>query len=181
MASPGSRGACLATSAYAQSSFSATRGGTTEDLYTWGDFSHDQYLAERAAVEREIARLAPVEHHEVQLSALAAYVESLPTAWADADQVQRNRLANIIYEEVWVNGPVLEYVKPRPELEPLFQVRTGATQPTQTGVSTFFSSGDPDGHWARHLPSLPSHNTASPVKRQCFWPADGNQQVGLAA
>ncbi len=116
-----------------------------KDLYTWGDLSRDHYLAERPMVEREGARLAPVEHHEGRLSALAAYVESLPSAWADADQAQRNRLANIIYEEIWVNGPVLEYVKPRPELEPLFQVRTGATQPTQTEVSTFFSSGDPDG------------------------------------
>ena len=77
-------------------------------------------------MEREIERLTPVEHEEERPGTLAAYVESLPTAWADADQVLRNQLASIIYEDIWVYGPRIEFKKPRPESEPLFRTRAGA-------------------------------------------------------
>jgi site-specific DNA recombinase len=102
-----------------------------KELYKWGDVSRDQYLAERAALEKELARLTPVDGRDDRLDALATYLESLPAAWADATQEQRNQLANILYEDVWVSGPTVEYVRPRPELEPLFQARTGAAQPTE--------------------------------------------------
>jgi hypothetical protein len=44
--------------------------------------------------------------------------------------VQRKQLANILYRDVWVDGPRVEDVQPQPELEPLFAMRTGAAQPT---------------------------------------------------
>ena len=99
-------------------------------------------------MERELARLAPAEQRTAQLERLAAYVQSLPVAWQDATPPQRNQLANVIYEEIWVDGPVVEYVKPRPEVEPLFQVRTGAAQPllsNESGVTPKSGRGDPDG------------------------------------
>ena len=97
-----------------------------KELYAWGDLTRDGYLAERERVERELTRLAPDEEPRgEQLERLAEYVQSLPAAWADADQEQRTRLANLIYEELWVDGPQLLYVKPRPDVEQRFQVRPG--------------------------------------------------------
>jgi len=117
------------------------------ELYSWGDLERDEYQAQRDALERELTRLQPLERSDDRLAALAAYVESLPAAWADATQAQRSQLANILYEEVHVDGPIVEYVKPRPELEPLFQVRAGAAQPLECCLShSNVGSGDPDGH-----------------------------------
>lgn len=119
-----------------------------KDLYAWGDLTREEYQAERDAAERELARLAPAEQHAAQVERLAAYVQSLPAAWRDATPQQRNQLANVIYEEIWVDGPAVEYVKPRPEVEPLFHVRTGAAQPllsNETLVTPKSGRGDPDG------------------------------------
>ena len=99
------------------------------ELYGWGHVGRERYLSERGEIEQALARLAPVERHDGRLEVLAAYVESLPAAWADATQEQRNQLAAILYEDVWVSGPTVEYVRPRPELEPLFRARHGAAQP----------------------------------------------------
>ena len=41
----------------------------------------------------------------------------------------RNALLNLFYEAVWGDGPVVKYVKPRPDVEPQFQIRAGAAQP----------------------------------------------------
>ena len=114
-------------------------------LYSWGDLPRDEYQRERDRIERELARLAPRAESEDRVEALARYVESLPAAWADATPEQRSQLANLIYEEVCVDGPVVEYVKPRPDLEPLFQVRAGASQPLDCLSHSNVGRGDPDG------------------------------------
>ena len=122
-----------------------------KDLYGWGDLSREEYQVERDTIERALARLAPIEQRDDHLVRLEAYVRSLPAAWQDADAEQRNRLASAIYEGVWVDGARVEYVKPRPELEPLFQVRAGAAQPTRWAMRELSTmgqnvgSGDPDG------------------------------------
>jgi hypothetical protein len=115
------------------------------ELYGWGDLAREEYQAERSRIERELARLTPQEPQDDRLGTLAAYLENLPAAWSDATSEQRNRLAALIYEEIGVDGPVVEYVKPRPELEPLFQVRTGASQPTGCLSHRNVGSSDPDG------------------------------------
>ena len=46
----------------------------------------------------------------IRVAGNALPADCLPTAWQDADQSQRNQLANLLYEEVWVDGPVVEYV-----------------------------------------------------------------------
>jgi site-specific DNA recombinase len=106
-----------------------TRLERLKELYAWGDLTRERYQRERDAIESELARLAPVEPEGSRLETFAAYLESLPLAWSDASPSQKNQLANVIYEEIWVDGPRVKYVKPRPEVEPLFQVRTGASQP----------------------------------------------------
>jgi hypothetical protein len=107
-----------------------------------------QYLAERERLERELARLAPVATESGQLDRLAEYPQSLPAASADADHEQRNQLVSLTYDELWVDGPRLVYVKPRREVEPLSQPRAGAAQPTKEEMSELSQtvrSGDPDG------------------------------------
>lgn len=101
-----------------------------KELYAWGDLTREQYQEQRDAVEKEMTQLQPVEQQEDRLEQYARYISDLPSAWADADQAHRNQLARILYEEVWVNGPRVEYVTPQPEMEPLSQVRAGAAQPT---------------------------------------------------
>jgi DNA invertase Pin-like site-specific DNA recombinase len=116
------------------------------DLYSWGDISRDEYQTERDSAERELAQLVPEAAEHDRLGAFVRYLESLPAAWEDATPEQRNRLVNLIYEEICVDGPAVEYIKPRSELEPLFQVRTGAMQPLNCCVShSNVDSGDPDG------------------------------------
>lgn len=126
-----------------------------KDLYGWGDLTREQYQSERQTIERELTRLVPRSEPTAQITLLAEYVRDLPRAWTDADHEQRNRLASTIYEGIWVDGPRVEYVQPRPEVEPLFVVREGAAQPidcpeTKTaphgeGLSTSVAHGDPDG------------------------------------
>jgi DNA invertase Pin-like site-specific DNA recombinase len=142
------------------------------ELYGWGDLSREQYLAERQHAERELTRLVPAANIEQNLNRIADYVVNLPRAWADADQEQRNRLASLLYEELWVDGPILVYVKPRPEAEPLFQVRAGAAQPTPKALSersNLVRSYDPDGNRPPHLPSSLPASSAARVLIRCHW------------
>jgi hypothetical protein len=73
--------------------------------------------------------LTPTERDDGQWASHQGYLDDLPTAGADADQALRNQLAGVSYQEVWVNGPRVEYAWPQPEVEPLFQERDGASQP----------------------------------------------------
>jgi hypothetical protein len=118
------------------------------EMYEWGDIERPEYQRHRDDIERELSELANDTGEANHLDVLAAYVESLPAAWADADQQQRNELLSAIYESIWVNGPVVEYVKPRPEMEPLFRSRVGAAQPVcelENECHTKCGRGDPDG------------------------------------
>jgi hypothetical protein len=45
-----------------------------------------------------------------------------------ASPEQRYQLVNLLYEDVWVSGPVVKYVRPSLEMEPLLQTRTGTAQ-----------------------------------------------------
>ena len=102
----------------------------------------------RCAIGRPIG----VSRHDC-LSALARYIGSLPAAWQGATPEQRNRLVNLIYEDICVDGLAVACVKPRPELEPLFRARTGAAQPVECCVShANVGSGDPDGGRPPPLP-----------------------------
>ena len=100
-----------------------------QEMYEWGDLDRADYQRKRDAVEQELAQLAPAPERTGYLDALAEYARNLPAAWADADQVQRNELASILYEAIFVDGPTVAFVRPRPEWEPLFQVREGSAQP----------------------------------------------------
>jgi site-specific DNA recombinase len=116
------------------------------ELYGWGDITREEYQSERDRLERELALSMKAEPQHDRLGAMVRYLASLPTAWRDATAEQRNRLVNLVYEEICVDGPAVAYVKPRPELEPLFQVRTGASQPVACCAShANVGSGDPDG------------------------------------
>jgi hypothetical protein len=123
------------------------------ELYAWGELTAASFRAQCAAIDAELAHLAPGEAQADVLDKLVQYIEHLPAAWGDADPARRNQLASIIYEEVWVDGPRVVCVKPRPEIEPLFQVRTGAAQPIAAPPGALshanVGKGDPDGSRGR--------------------------------
>lgn len=52
----------------------------------------------------------------------------------------------MLYEEVWVNCLVVECVKPRPEVEAMFQARDGAAQPTTDPGRETASQGEGLSH-----------------------------------
>jgi len=54
---------------------------------------------------------------------MAQFLASVADAWREADQKQRNKLARVLFEEIKLgSGGGVVAVKPRPELEPFFQL-----------------------------------------------------------
>lgn len=51
-----------------------------KELYIWGNVGHENYQAQRAVTEDELARLAPIHGDDGQLERVTAYVEGLPAA-----------------------------------------------------------------------------------------------------
>ena len=47
---------------------------------------------------------------------------SVSSAWDKADQEQRNRIAQTLFEEILVEDRKVVAVRPRPELEPVFKL-----------------------------------------------------------
>lgn len=66
--------------------------------------------------------LAAVQDHSPALSTLAHYLANVATAWREASQEQRNKLAKTLFEEIWVEDKRVVAVKPRPEFEPFFKL-----------------------------------------------------------
>lgn len=108
---------------------SAASARANSPTVSWGDLTRTQYQAQRDAIDRALATLQPAHEHSDALAVYRQYLDDLPAEWADATPEMRNQLANALYSEIWVDGPRVEYVRPQPGLEPLFQVREGAAQP----------------------------------------------------
>jgi site-specific DNA recombinase len=78
------------------------------ELYEWGDCTKAEYETRKADILKQLEAIAPT------LDKLAQFLSDVPAAWEVATQEQRNKLARTLFDEVWV--------KPRPELEPFFQL-----------------------------------------------------------
>jgi DNA invertase Pin-like site-specific DNA recombinase len=115
-------------------------------LYGWGDLKEDQYLKERDGINKEIQMLTPPEEKSKVLDQLAAFLRDVSEAWKEADQNQRNRVARQLFQEIWVKDKQLIAVKPRPELDPFFQIsyeqwlkKIESEDPIPLGVATSLS------------------------------------------
>ncbi|MBI4286469.1 MAG: recombinase zinc beta ribbon domain-containing protein [Chloroflexi bacterium] len=93
------------------------------DLYEWGHKTKEKYLAEYAAVQRELQQLAPVESKKGMLEKLAIFLLDVASAWEQASQVQRNRLATCLLESVLIKDKKVVAVVPRPEFKPFFDLQ----------------------------------------------------------
>lgn len=91
-------------------------------LFRWGDISEDEYLAEKAKIQRDLKTLSPSENDSKVLERLATFLKSVAQAWREANQEQRNRLGRQLFEETWLKDKQVIAVKPRPELEPFFRL-----------------------------------------------------------
>lgn len=91
-------------------------------LYSWGDMKEEQYLEEKAGILKELQRLTPAENKSKILVQLAESIKNVPQAWKEANQDQRNRIDCQLLEEIWARDKQVIAVKPRPEVEPFFQL-----------------------------------------------------------
>lgn len=136
------------------------------ELFSWGDMPRDKYLREKDSVHRELQNLAPPEDRADVLARLAELLRSVASAWRVADQEQRNRIARQLFEEIWVEDKRVIAVRPRPELEPFFELsyedwrnKFESSISTPLGVATSLSS---DWTLSSCSPSSSWHATQAP-------------------
>ena len=55
------------------------------------------------------------------LPVLAGFLADVPAAWQTATLEQRNKLARVLFDEIWLKDKEVVFVKPRPELDPFFR------------------------------------------------------------
>ena len=68
-------------------------------------------------------QLPPIENREGELKGLAHFLANVADAWREANQLQRNKLAKVLFEEVrFDSGGKVVAVKPKPELQPFFKL-----------------------------------------------------------
>ncbi len=93
-----------------------------KDLYKWEHIDRQNYLREYNDLQRELSALTPAEENGKTLDKLAEFLKNVANAWKEATQEQRNKLANALFEEVWIGHNKVVGVKPREELKPFFQL-----------------------------------------------------------
>jgi len=99
----------------------ATRLDRLKELYGWGDLARADYLAQRELLLRDLAALDARETGEAaHLDRMAELLSSVARLWSEANQVERNRIARVLFEEVVINDNRVVAVKPRPELAGFF-------------------------------------------------------------
>lgn len=94
-----------------------------KNLHKWGHLTEKEYLADHAEIERELKALAPVKTEGKVLESLASFLRDIASAWEQADQRQRNSLANCLFEAVWIADKKVTAVTPRDEFKPFFDLQ----------------------------------------------------------
>jgi site-specific DNA recombinase len=105
-------------------------------LYEWGDKSEQEYLSERRQINEELTQLTPEEQRPDVITRFQRFLADVPSAWGDANQEQRNRLARLLFEVIWVKNEHVVAVRPHPEFRVFFQI----SEECQMGSM----SGDPE-------------------------------------
>jgi len=99
-----------------------TRLERIKDLYSWGDMSKTEYLAQKRELKRRLVQLTPATADVALLDKLAQFLNSVAFAWREADQEHRNQLAHRLFDAVWIENQKVLAVTPRPEFEPFFDM-----------------------------------------------------------
>ncbi|GAI37142.1 unnamed protein product, partial [marine sediment metagenome] len=94
-----------------------------EELYEWGHKTKEEYLADHAAIQRELQELIPVKDKGKELERLASFLKDITLAWEQATQEQRNKLGSCLFEAVWIKDRKVLAVTPKPEFKPFFDLQ----------------------------------------------------------
>ena len=98
--------------------------------HQWGHISDDDYLRDRAAIERQLkALLDDARPQELpNLERAAAFLNDLPALWAHpgvGDQ-QREELLREVFTKITIDGKTFTAIEPKPVYIPLFAVMASA-------------------------------------------------------
>jgi len=93
-----------------------------KELYKWGHMAKDEYLADYSKIEQELKMLTGPDDKEKTLEKLAHFLANVSSAWKEGTQEQRNKMANVLFEGIWIEDNKVAEVKPRDELRPFFQL-----------------------------------------------------------
>lgn len=116
------------------------------DLYELGDYERAEYISRRDKILGEIASLSPVTDRADHLERLAKFLADVSEGWSAASPEKRNKLARVLFDQVWLEDRSVVAVKPRPELESFFKinfddfVRKNVEEPTRTRLELHFKT-----------------------------------------
>lgn len=79
-------------------------------------------MAEYDELQKQLRQLAPAEEKVKNLDQLAHFLGHVSDAWKAGTQEQLNRMANVLFEQIWIEDSRVTEVKPREELKPFFQL-----------------------------------------------------------
>ena len=74
-----------------------------KDLYKWGDLERDQYQVETREIEEELATLKGPADVDATMDTLASFLRDVSSAWREATQERRNKLARSLFDSVWID------------------------------------------------------------------------------
>jgi hypothetical protein len=112
-----------------------------QEQHEWGHIAKDEYLDKHNQIKRELNVLRPPEASSNNLDRLAHFLSNVADAWHEANQEQRNKLANTLFERIIIEHNRVVGVKPKEELRPFFQLSYEESQKYQ--VPTGAPSGSP--------------------------------------
>ncbi len=96
--------------------------GRLGERYDWGHIKKDKYLAEYDEINKQLKQLAPAEEKVKNLDKLARFMTNVADAWKEASQEQRNKLANVLFSQIWIQDSKVVEVRPVEELRPFFRL-----------------------------------------------------------
>ena len=91
-----------------------------KDLYEMGDKPREEYLRGRDGILSELARLKPAEDKKFDLDQAARLLGEFCRAWSRANPEQQQKIARLVFEEIWVENKQVVAIKPRPVFEQFF-------------------------------------------------------------
>ena len=94
-----------------------------KELYEWGHKSQEECLADYTVIHHKLQELTPADVRPQVLERLVSFLKEVAAAWEQAIQEQRNKLADCLFEVVWIKDKKVMVATPRSEFKPFFDLR----------------------------------------------------------
>mgnify|MGYP000956367156 CR=1 FL=1 len=113
--------------------------------YAEGIFSLEELKQKLAEIQVELDTLRPVSPPNLQIA--AERLQSLPRLWREAPEAQKQKLAQVLLERVFIHGNKVEAIQPQPEIYALLACRllrtrrASSSEPTTHEFEHFSTSG----------------------------------------